>query len=78
MFKLLVAFKILGGCFPFIVIGVTIYELKNKIVELIKIRLGKKKEMMKTETKKINGITGNNKKIELVADMGIHNGRAAN
>lgn len=78
MFKLLVAFKVLGGCFLFIVIGFTIYELKNKIVEFIKIQIGnKKKEMMETETTK-NEITGNNKKIELVADMGIHKDRATN
>jgi len=78
LFKLLVAFKVLGGCFPFVVIGFTIYELKNKIIELVKIQLGKEKETMKTEIKKTNKMTDNNKKIELVADMGIYNGRAAN
>lgn len=65
MFKLLVAFKVLGGCFPIIVIGFTIFELKNKIVELVKIRIGNKEDV----TMK-NVITENHKKVELVADMG--------
>lgn len=65
MFKLLVAFKVLGGYFPVIVIGLTIYELKNKIVELVKIRIGDKEDA----TMK-NVITVYYKKVELVADMG--------
>jgi len=61
----LVAFKVLGGCFPLIAIGFTICELKNKIVELVKIRKGNKENV----TMK-NVITEYHKKVELVADMG--------
>lgn len=48
-----------------IAIGFTICELKNKIVELVKIRKGNKENV----TMK-NVITEYHKKVELVADMG--------
>lgn len=65
MFDLLVTFEVLGGWFPFVVIAVSICELMNKIVELIKISFRNMENIIMK-----NVIAAYHKNIKLVADMG--------